>query len=436
MGAEKWGPRIDLKSVDLAPGAKTDNYPADCLVDDCLIENLGLEEKQVAGVDIDIAARITVRHCSIYDVPRAGINIGTGYFGGHLVDGCDVFDTVQETQDHGAFNSWGRSRYWWTEGGTPDQLRSLVKLDAVEPTTLRNSRWRCDHGWDIDLDDGSSNFIITDNLLLHGGLKLRDGFYREASNNVIVNDSLHPHVWYPNSEDVFEHNIVFGAYQPAGGMPMTRWGRAIGRNLFTSSEADRQRFASVGCDLNSVVADPLFVNAAAGDFRVRPGSPALAVGFRNFPMDQFGVQRPELRALARTPAIPAVRIHPDLRPVDPFEDRPEDHLVWRLHSRSCRGGVFRLRRDQGVRWNRRARRRPAFRGGQIGPAAERPDSLRQRPAGRRHRRAEEIFGRHAQCRAFARPNSACRPDQRHPDHRQRTGAAQIVAASAAEREVR
>ena len=29
-------------------------------------------------------------------------------------------------------------------------------LDAMKPTVIRDSRWRCDHGWDIDLDDGSS----------------------------------------------------------------------------------------------------------------------------------------------------------------------------------------------------------------------------------------------------------------------------------------
>jgi len=300
----------------LNPGAKTSNYPADCTVDDCLITETGLDEKQTAGVDIDIAARITVRHCSIYGVPRAGINIGTGYFGGHLVDGCDVFDTVQETEDHGSFNSWGRSRYWWTQGGTPGQLRALVALDAVEPITLKNSRWRCDKGWDIDLDDGSSNFVITHNLLLHGGLKLREGFLRKATGNIIVGNSLHPHCWYPNSGDVFRNNIVFGPYRPAGGMPVTRWGDSIGGNIFTSSEGDRQRFSSVGCDTDSVVADPQFMNPALGDFRVRPGSPALAAGFENFRMDQFGVQDPRLRALARTPVIPLVPIHPDASPVD------------------------------------------------------------------------------------------------------------------------
>ena len=59
-----------------------------------------------------MAQGITVRHCSIYDVPRAGINIGDGCWGGHVIEFCDVFDTVQETGDHGTFNSWGRDRFW------------------------------------------------------------------------------------------------------------------------------------------------------------------------------------------------------------------------------------------------------------------------------------------------------------------------------------
>ena len=48
----------------------------------------------------------------------------------------------------------------------------------------------------------------------------------------------------------------------------------------------------------------MFVDAAHGDYRVRPDSPALALGFRNFPMDQFGVQKPSLRAMAKTPKLP------------------------------------------------------------------------------------------------------------------------------------
>jgi hypothetical protein len=51
------------------------------------------------------------------------------------------------------------------------------------------------------------------------------------------------------------------------------------------------------------VGDPLFLNPTAGDFRVQPNSPALKLGFENFPMDQFGVTLPELKKLAEAPKI-------------------------------------------------------------------------------------------------------------------------------------
>jgi len=51
-------------------------------VDNCLIHLTGRVEKQTAGVEIDLAQNITVRHCSIYNLPRAGINIGDGCWAG------------------------------------------------------------------------------------------------------------------------------------------------------------------------------------------------------------------------------------------------------------------------------------------------------------------------------------------------------------------
>ena len=44
-----------------AEEAKTANYPADCLVDDCLIHLTGRVEKQTAGVEIGLAQDIAVR---------------------------------------------------------------------------------------------------------------------------------------------------------------------------------------------------------------------------------------------------------------------------------------------------------------------------------------------------------------------------------------
>ncbi len=315
-----WKGNNDLATLDIVPGPLTGDFPADCRVEDCLITRSGRFEKQTAPVEIDMARGITVSHCSIYDVPRAGINIGDGCWGGHLIEFCDVFETVQETGDHGSFNSWGRDRFWGLRGVPEGELSKLALLDIVEPNTIRNNRWRCDHGWDIDLDDGSSRYVIYNNLLLNGGLKLREGFYRTATNNIIVENSLHPHVWFERSGDVFAGNIVMGAYRPAV-MKIQTWGAELDRNLFTTTEADRLKYANRGCDTHSLVGNARFVNPETGDFRVKRGSPALKLGFRNFPMDRFGVTSSRLRALARTPQIPTL----SRSPVPPSESRK---TVW------------------------------------------------------------------------------------------------------------
>lgn len=320
-----------LEEIDRTPGPKSNNYPADCLVEDCLIYLTGRVEKQTAGVEIDLAQNITVRHCSIYDMPRAGINIGDGCWGGHVIEFCDVFDTVKETGDHGSFNSWGRDRFWrpnicevnvWVK-----QAPELPLLDVVKPIVLANNRWRCNHGWDIDLDDGSSNYIITNNLCLNGGIKNREGFGRVVENNVMVDNGYHPHVWYAECGDIFQRNIVWTAYQPAN-MHSPPWGKEMDFNLVQQSSATTSAPATQlqqqsGRDEHSIVADAQFVDPARGDYRVKDGSPALALGFVNFSMDRFGVQKPELKAIARTPQLPLSKT-----PAPATTTRDADPVTW------------------------------------------------------------------------------------------------------------
>ncbi len=306
----EYGQSQDLALIDRTPGPKTDNYPAQSAVEDCLIHGIGRVERQPAGVQISMAQGIAVRDTSIYDCARAGINISEGTWGGHLVERCDVFETVLETHDHGSFNSWGRDRFWTSNHRgvsqpAVDQDPKLPYLDAVKPTVLRDSRWRCDHGWDIDLDDGSSHYEIYNNLMLHGGLKFREGFGRKAYNNVIVNNGFHPHVWFERCDSTFTGNIAMKSHADIG-MPKG-WTVGIDRNFYTST-AILASARGKGGDANSAAGDPMFVDPASGDFRVKDGSPALALGFKNFPMDQFGVKKPSLKAIARTPEIPAVQI--------------------------------------------------------------------------------------------------------------------------------
>ena len=306
----------DYERMDTLLGPKGNNFPQECRVEDCLITLTGRDEKQTAPIQISMSYRIAVSHCSIYDVPRAGININEGTFGGHLIEYCDIFNTVLETGDHGAFNSWGRDRYW-----TPDvptfskhvqENPEMTRWDMLEPNIIRHNRWRCDHGWDIDLDDGSSHYRIYQNVLLNGGLKMREGYDRIVLNNVIVNNSLHPHVWPRENGDIFKHNIVFTAYQPAvmqSDMKIDeKWGKELDYNFFVTGQTEMERFYLNGTDWHSQNGNPLFVDAVAGDFRVQEDSPAKAIGFRNFSMDEFGVRSPYLKRMAKEPHIPHLNI--------------------------------------------------------------------------------------------------------------------------------
>jgi hypothetical protein len=289
--------------MDFAPGPLSDNYPRYCTASGNLVHNIGTIEKQVAGVQISIAENITVRHNSIYQVPRAGINIGDGCFGGHLIEFNDVFNTVLETGDHGAFNSWGRDRYWRPERDIVDSIVAakpgIELLDVRSPIVIRNNRFRCDHGWDIDLDDGSSNYLIYDNICLNGGLKLREGYQRVVTNNILVNNTFHPHVWLKNSRDVFMHNIVSTAYAP---ILMEHYGTTIDSNYFLSAKG-LSAAQQLKLDITSMAGAVPFTDAAHGDYTINTASPAARIGFHNI-MAEFGVTSAVLKRVAAQPEIP------------------------------------------------------------------------------------------------------------------------------------
>jgi hypothetical protein len=168
------------------------------------------------------------------------------------------------------------------------------------PNTMKNNRWRCDHGFDIDLDDGSTNYHIYNNLCLHGGIKNREGFYRDVENNIMVDNTFHPHVWFDNCHEKFKHNIVMNAYVPIG---VKYWGDDIDYNCFASQKNLDEVQKKYHTDGHSIAGDPMFIDPVSGDYRVKDNSPALKIGFKNFPMDQFGVTSPRLKAEARTPQL-------------------------------------------------------------------------------------------------------------------------------------
>lgn len=105
---------------------------------------------------------------------------------------------------------------------------------------------------------------------------------------------------------VFSQRPVFTPYRP---IKMREWTEVIDFNLLhqpamppTSPATALQKLSSQ--DAHSLQGDALFVDEATGDYRVKSNSPALSLGFVNFNKDDFGVQSPNLKAIARQPVMP------------------------------------------------------------------------------------------------------------------------------------
>lgn len=291
---------------DTTPGPAKEHYPREAVISNNHIQNVGIWEKQSSQVALSTAYKIQILHNTIHEGPRAGINIGDGTFGGHEIAYNDVFDVQKETDDHGMFNSWGRDRFWSlggydTMGNNGAAKEPFSRIDVIDKNTIHDNRMhfggRVDGGstFGIDLDDGSSNYDIYNNLCLNMGIKLREGFHRKVHNNILVNGVFNLHCTFENSTDEIGSNIVIK------GNPYVL--AATGKERFEKSkdQIDKNGFYDFGMkitlpdfwdslsyDKNSVNLDPKFEDSSKNNYTVTNEELMKKIGFKNFPMDQFG----------------------------------------------------------------------------------------------------------------------------------------------------
>lgn len=207
-------------------GPCAEDYPRELEISENHINGVGRIEKQSAGINLSVAARIHIHRNTIRNSPRSLINVNDGTFGGHDIAYNDLFDSQRETEDHGPFNAWGRDRFWsvprynasglygktirrYKKGGVQ---YDISKIDACFTTRIHHNRFHhsadAPHSWGIDLDDGSTNYEIDHNLVLGIGIKLREGFDRNVHHNLLVGGQLQIHVPYTECRDRVAHNLI------------------------------------------------------------------------------------------------------------------------------------------------------------------------------------------------------------------------------------
>ena len=184
-------------------------------------------------------------------------------------------------------------------------------------------------GWGLYTDEGSTGITMEGNVTYDttdGGFHQHYGKENIIRNNVFAFSEEYQ-VKRSRAEEhrsfSFEKNIiVFDRGQLLG----SNWSGTTANFLnkdnlfwdysarpvtFTEQKLPLTDWQKRGQDVGSAVADPLFVDPAKRDFRLQPGSPALAMGIKSIDVTAMGVLRddPAWRKLADTfeRGAPAVR---------------------------------------------------------------------------------------------------------------------------------
>ena len=298
-----------------------------------LIHHTGRCVGHGAGIQLSSVGECTVAHNRVHHTPRYSISIKgprPGTIVGRSIDGVTVTrenahefihsrDNVIEyndlshanldSQDTGVFESWGPG------------LDNVVRNNRV-----RDSEIRFSFGFGIYLDDASNRMTVERNLV-HGlqrsraaargelGL-LRHPIYAKGIGNVLRDNIVADNgsaacfgcfemAGEPCRDLVLERN-VFADCGPAV-YSFQNWSEdrfaAADRNLFFDpdgsylvdgvpgvTDLDGWRSHPTGHDRSSLTADPRFMDARHGDFRLRHDSPAWALGVEPIDLAAIGLQ--------------------------------------------------------------------------------------------------------------------------------------------------
>ncbi len=158
------------------------------------------------------------------------------------------------------------------------------------------------HGSGVYPDEGSSQILIENNVVYR--VRTCPLFQHYGKDNVVRNNILAlggKGQLQRCREDkpchyIAEGNVVYGDIEQMLGGVWKNGDWKLGRNVYWST-AGEPKFASMdfaawqakGNDAGSIVADPRFVDAANDDFRLRPDSLALKLGFQPIDLSKTGL---------------------------------------------------------------------------------------------------------------------------------------------------
>jgi hypothetical protein len=346
---------IGSSAISLAGGDQTTLSPARNFAENNYLHHFGTHYKQGVGVTLR-GCGCRASHNLIHDGPRFGIGFGGN---NHVIDYNHIRHVNLETADTGAIYTGGRDwlgsrgtvvRYNWfhdilgygQENGrwvSPHYCWGIYLDDNTGGVdVIGNVVARCVRG-PIHLHNGRDN-LVENNIFIEGTLqqiecngwtqthrywtshlptmiKGYESVRDQPAWKSMRNMDTHPKdAVLPDgtimSGNVFRRNIAWYTGAKAKLLGLRNFSLAHNRfeaNLYwhggqplsiprkgVAPEDEWRSWQAAGQDKDSLVADPLFVDPARDDYRLKPESPALKLGFQPIPFERIGPYRDELRA--------------------------------------------------------------------------------------------------------------------------------------------
>ena len=250
------------------------------------------------GVWIGRASHNQVTHNEISDFHHLGVSVG--YSWGYAPSSAN-HNRIEFNHIHHICNGYfsdGGGIY--TLGVSPGTVIRNNHVHDVKPTPQMPIG-----GCGIYLDEGSTGIVIENNVVhdvgagaftVHYGREnvVRNNVFAFGGKHVICCCRIEEHLSY-----TFEGNIVLSDAGQATSDHFSplRARTEFMRNVYWDTSGRPPLFSGVdwaqwhrtGRDADSRIADPLFVDVAKRDFRLKAGSPALAMGFKPIDIEEAGL---------------------------------------------------------------------------------------------------------------------------------------------------
>jgi hypothetical protein len=275
------------------------------LVDNNHIFNGGRIYPGCVGIWVAQSSGNRISHNDVHDLYYTGISIGWnwGLEPNRTSNNVIEFNHVHEL-GHGVLSDAGLI---YCLGVSPGSMIRNNVFHDIWP--YQNPSF----GWGIYLDAQCGNYLVESNLVYNtqsGGLMFNNGGHEHVIRNNVFALSATQALWpyYEKRPNVFQHNIVYltqgellipygerslnerlAAKEPLGLWDDNLYWHAAGLDALRFFRRTFSEWQALGLDQHSRIADPQFVNAAARDFRLKPSSPGIDVGFHQFDISKVGL---------------------------------------------------------------------------------------------------------------------------------------------------